>query len=208
MWSWLWMGAAVAAEPVVCFQPLGRHEPYLVQAAARGVRVVYGFPVQLLPATDFPTSAWTPARKRWRADHLLDWLAQTRPEACSMVVGLTSEDISTTKGPHDDWGVFGLAQIKGRSAMVSSFRLREGARPQQSRLRRVVKITNHEVGHVLGLRHGGALGCLMNDALGRVQTVDRMSGLLCELPRLQIRDWWQVTLPELDSFPWDEFPTR
>lgn len=199
---WLGMGIALGGAPEVCFQPLGRHDEGLLQAAARGVRALYGFPVEVLESRPFPASAWTPERERWRADRLLDWLRTAAPDHCRVVVGFTREDISTTKGEHADWGVFGLGEVGGRTAMVSSYRLRSGRTKAESQLRRVVKVTNHEVGHVLGLPHGGGPGCLMNDARGRVSTVDAEWGLLCAGSQRAVERRWGVRLPVWDRFPW------
>lgn len=69
---------------------------------------------------------------------------------------------------------------------------------------RLVKVVNHEIGHVLGLPHVSEKGCLMQDAEGTIKTVDGESGLLCESTITWIEENLRIDLPEHTSFPWDE----
>ena len=99
-----------------------------------------------------------------------------------IIVGLTRQDISTTKGRHKDWGIFGLGELWGSACVVSSHRLirKLGKKDLRRGLRRVVKVAIHEVGHVLGLPHCESPRCVMNDAKGTIKTVDLETGHLCE----------------------------
>jgi len=180
------LGPARADEPSpadyrVCIQPLGAHDRALMATAVHGIESLYGFTVTVLKPRPLPDKAWYPARKRWRADSLLDWLdAEAVPRSgCDAVVGFTSRDISTTKGEHVDWGVLGLGRLGGPSAVVSSYRMRGTSR--KNRRARAIKVVNHELGHVLGLDHaeGSRPGCLMEDAGGTVKTVDTEDGRHC-----------------------------
>jgi predicted Zn-dependent protease len=71
-------------------------------------------------------------------------------------------------------------------------------------MRRAVSTTNHEIGHVLGAPHGGAKGCLMNDAQGTIRTVDAEHGLLCPESRAIIEAHIGHALPIIESFAWDQ----
>jgi archaemetzincin len=169
------------AEYSVCIQPLGPHDASLMATAIVGIEKLYGFTVKVLPRRELPKAAWYAPRKRWRADRLLEWLdANVVPRAgCSAVLGFTSQDISTTKEPHLDWGILGLGSLGGPSCVVSSFRMRSPSR--KVRHARAVKVVNHELGHVLGLDHyiGPEKNCLMQDAKGTVRTVDKETGHHC-----------------------------
>jgi len=205
---------AAAGEPVaargaikVCLQPLGSYDRRLLGVAARGIEHVYGLPVATLAPRALPGAAWYAPRKRWRADKLLEFLSRevVPGSGCAIVIGFTRHDVSTTKGKHVDWGVLGLGEIDGDAAMVSSHRMRGTGRT--NRMKRAVKVVNHELGHVLGLPHyrGSRKGCLMSDAEGTVKTVDAETGLLCpesiaaieqhnkiRIPRRRAVDWKQV----------------
>jgi len=93
------------------------------------------------------------------------------------VIGVTTADISTTKGEHEDWGIFGLARISGRVCVVSTHRLRARGAGEERFLKRLSTVARHEVGHTLGLRHCATVGCIMEDAKGSVATVDRARDL-------------------------------
>ena len=61
-----------------------------------------------------PESAYYEPRKRYRAEKILEYLYSLRTDKNEKIVGLTSSDISTTKDPYDDWGIFGMALSQGQ----------------------------------------------------------------------------------------------
>ena len=188
-----------------CFAPLGTHDEELLGLAMRGAEYLYGATATLLPVAALPKSAFYKPRKRHRAEKILDHLDQVMPaDRCDIIVGITDVDISTTKGKVKDWGILGMGMIRGTACVVSSFRMtRKVDRATQKR--RMISTTNHEIGHVLGAPHGGAPGCLMNDAKGTVRTVDKEDGLLCRESRKLIESHTGRRLPQLKSFDWQQF---
>jgi len=131
--------------------------------------------VETLPVVrrELPAAAYYPPRRRYRAERLLDALEALEAESPGAGrLGLTSVDISTTKGAHRDWGIFGLGSLGGDSAVVSTHRLRRGARDDAHLRLRVVSVAVHEVGHMLGLPHCEEPACVMNDAHGSIRSVD------------------------------------
>lgn len=163
-------------------QPLGKIDKNLVACARDGLAAFYKAKVVVLPAKALPKNAFYAPRQRYRADKLISWLYKGRG---SIVVGLTSADISTTKRQYKDWGVFGLGYLGKGACVVSTYRLRRGVSPALLR-QRLVKVVNHEVGHNLGLPHCPSPGCMMNDAEGKVSTVDQENGKLCPSCRSKI----------------------
>lgn len=163
-------------------QPLGRVDSRLVECASKGLASFYKTKVRVLPMKELPKESYYAPRKRYRADRLISWLYKGKG---SVVVGLTSVDISTTKGEVKDWGVFGLGYLGKGACVVSTFRLRRGATTALLR-ERLVKVVNHEVGHNLGLPHCPTPCCMMNDAEGKVSTVDKENGKLCPSCRAKI----------------------
>ena len=145
-------------------------------ALERDLRVRASVDAQPLP---LPRAAYYRPRRRYRAERLLEFLGRRfASEARDVrVLGLTRRDISTTSEPHYDWGILGLADIGGRAAVVSSFRVRRRASPEQA-LFRMTTTAVHEVGHVLGLDHCDESRCLMRDAEGTMDTVDAGDGAL------------------------------
>ncbi|MBU0551173.1 hypothetical protein KKB55_09280 [Myxococcota bacterium] len=159
----LWAPTPLILQPFEAF-PLDQ-----AQAVASALRA-YGFEVTLAPTRPLPKAAYYPPRKRYRADRLLAHLNALHPEG--KILGLTTRDISTTKGAHQDWGVFGLGELGGRAAMVSTHRLKRGARDAAHRLRRLRHTAIHEVGHLVGLPHCEEPDCLMQDAHGSIKNTD------------------------------------
>ena len=202
--SLLLSAAAYAGQPVIYIQPL---EPApgakVVSAVVAGLRAFFPVEVHVLPAAPLPKAAFYPARHRWRAERLLNWLQSHAPADAKKIVGLTSADISTQKDDVEDWGVLGLGSLDGRACVLSSYRARRGV-PVQVELARMAKIAVHEVGHTFGLEHCATAGCLMEDARGKVKTVDGEDDL-CPACRRQLHTGG-VEVPGVVRRPWGTKP--
>lgn len=175
----------IPGEFSIGIQPLGVFKDAHAELIRTALLDVYGFDVRILAPQAMPKAAYYKPRKRHRADKLLAVLGRIAAGAdtrSDMIVGLTSQDISTTKGKHEDWGIFGLGELWGTSCVVSSHRLTRklSKKDHKKGLHRVIKVAIHEVGHVLGLNHCKTPKCVMNDAEGTVKTVDRETGHFCD----------------------------
>ncbi len=157
---------------------LGPFPKPLVQAIRTGVEATLPVKVVEVERRALPKAAWYAPRKRYRAEKLLTHLAKLKGARPGLVLGLTSKDISTTKGEHRDWGIFGLANLGGPSAVVSSHRLRRKAKGKDQVRFRVVSTATHELGHALGLDHCPEARCVMQDAQGSIANTDEGTGRL------------------------------
>lgn len=187
----LGLAAAVAAvspprRQVVVLQPLGSVDAALLEAVRTDVAGFFDVDAKTAPVTPLPSSAWYEPRTRYRADRLLAALGGVAPEA-DRLVGITTSDISVTKGEHPDWGIFGLGSLGGRTCVVSTFRLRRGPAAHGLLLERLRKVVRHELGHTWGLEHCPTPHCLMQDCEGTIHTVDGEPGLLCARCREALR---------------------
>ena len=164
----------------IAIQPFENFEKRLIEKIQTGILHLYGdVVIVVLPSKDLPQSAYYKPRNRYRAEKLLDYLESIIDKSHTKILGLTTRDISTTKGEHYDWGIFGLGQISGPACVVSTYRLGRGKVSEKLFTERLIKIVNHELGHTFGLTHCPNKGCLMEDAKGKIATVDRSSGNFC-----------------------------
>lgn len=195
--------AAVASTAflTVFIQPLGRALPDAdVEMVGTALREFYGVEVKVLPRIELPKEAWYPPRKRWRADRLLDFLAPRVPHEGAHILGLTSVDISTTKGEHEDWGVVGLGDLSGATSVISSFRCAKKSKGLLNTRERLAKSAVHEMGHNLGLDHCPTVGCIVRDAEGQVARSDEEYDLCAKCRGLLERAGRRI--PEHPRIPW------
>jgi archaemetzincin len=114
----------------------------------------------LRKSISLPPSAWYSPRNRYRADSIINYL-YSFGDADTVIIGLTSKDISTTKAGAEDWGIMGLGFQPGNACVVSTFRLTKANLSKQ-----LIKISLHELGHTQGLPHCKNKTCYMRDAEG------------------------------------------
>jgi len=107
-----------------------------------------------------PVTAYYPARKRYRADSLINYLSRLTI-AGHKTLGLTNKDISATKNDVVDWGVMGLGFRPGKSCIASTYRLSIAQINIQ-----LFKVAIHELGHTFGLPHCPIKYCFMRNAEG------------------------------------------
>ncbi len=183
---WLVLALVAPGPRVVYLQPLQPAPPAAAMAAVQtSLRAFYPIEVRKLAMVPLPRKAWFEPRRRWRADVLVDWLAERLPRGGAKILGLTRADVSTSKGEVPDWGVLGLATLDGKACVISAFRARKGVDRKRAR-ERLAKVAVHEVGHTFGLEHCESPGCLMRDAGGKVAPIDQETDL-CSRCRAQLR---------------------
>lgn len=174
------VAALAEKRPAVAIQPLGPVKVGDITRVKAGILALYAVDLEVLAEKPLPKSAWYAPRERYKADKLLEALEKETPANFTKVIGLTTRDISTSKGEIADWGIFGLGQLGGRSCVVSTFRLRAGKASDPVFQSRLVKVVNHELGHTFGLDHCPNAGCFMQDAGGKIATIDGESGKPCK----------------------------
>jgi archaemetzincin len=166
----------------VYIQPFSDINSAEVQKVYLAVKKVYP-QVYLLESIQLPKQAYYVPRNRYRADSIIYWL-RNRVKSNEVVIGLTSKDISTSKGNIYDYGVMGLGFRPGTACVVSSFRLNKANLAEE-----FYKVSIHELGHTQGLPHCPEKTCFMRDAEGRNPTNEEKNFCTNCKKVLQSRGW-------------------
>ena len=177
-------------DKVIAIQAYEGFDKNLIDTLQKAVLDFYGNEVIILPTKVIPKSAFINVKSpRYRADSIIRILRREKPDSIDIVLGLTSNDISTTKtdrfgftkefkSKYEDWGIFGLGYRLGSFCVVSSFRIKNTSR--QNYIDRLKKICMHEIGHNFGLKHcKSGEDCFMKDAVESIKTFDNESLTLC-----------------------------
>jgi archaemetzincin len=123
------------------------------------LKKVYAF-IEIKKSIPIPSSAYYPARNRYRADSIINILSRQTASG-HKIIGLTNKDISTTNNDIEDWGVMGLGFCPGKACVASTFRVSKKETSKQ-----LFKVAIHELGHTFGLPHCPVKYCFMRDAEG------------------------------------------
>jgi archaemetzincin len=150
----------VSSSRVVVLIPLGNFPQKNANQLASELKKFHS-KVILSKAQPFPKTAYNESRKRYRADKLIAYL-KNFGNADTVILGLSTFDISTTKNQHADWGVMGLGYQPGAACVISTWRLNKTNLQNQ-----LLKVAVHELGHTQGLPHCNVNSCYMRDAGGK-----------------------------------------
>ncbi|MFI5252597.1 MAG: archaemetzincin family Zn-dependent metalloprotease [Bacteroidota bacterium] len=134
-----------------------------------------------------PAFAFDLKRNQHNSTALLASILQKYPENGNKILGITGLDLFVPVLTY----VFGEAQLSGRAAVVSTFRLDEtlyGFPANRTLLEeRLLKESVHELGHTYGLIHCRNYNCAMH-ASTAVEEIDIKGKSLCEECRKAVKN--------------------
>jgi archaemetzincin len=130
----------------------------------------FKFQIGLLPPAKIPADAYEPYRKQYDSAYFLDI---TQNAEGDKVLGITDVDLFT---PHLNF-IFGQAEIRGKCAVISIYRLKWNA-SREKFVDRMVKEAVHELGHTFGLQHCRDRKCVMCFS-NRLLDTDNKSDFFC-----------------------------
>jgi len=158
--------------------PLGSLNPDLLSELASGLAAAVLIPCEILTPVAEPSFAFNVTRQQYSSTEVLVALAQRETPDTWRLLGVTALDLYIPIFTF----VFGEAQLGGKCALLSAFRLRDefyGLPPNLALLReRMLKEAVHELGHTLGLPHCEDYQCVMASSHS-VELVDLKSSHFC-----------------------------
>ena len=133
-----------------------------------------------------PAFAFDSYRNQFNSTSIITALLERYPTHQGKIIGITTVDLFVPVLTY----VFGEAQLDGRAAVLSSFRLREelfglGPNPELEHIR-LLKEAIHELGHTFGLIHCHTSECVMH-ASTSPEEVDVKGKNFCETCEQAIR---------------------
>jgi archaemetzincin len=171
------------AKKIINIQPLGKVSPIYINWVKKSIQSFYGYEVIVLPNKKITKNMLSKVTKRVDANKALD----NNPTSGHLLY-LTEKDICYFKDKNrPEYGIFGLGLEPGKTAIISTFKLKQGV-SEQKILERLKKIALHEIGHNLGLSHcSNHKNCMMNAANGKIKQIDIMKVWFCEKCEKQIK---------------------
>lgn len=167
-------------QKVINIQPLGDVDPEYLQVIKVAISEFYGFESKVLSPVKVTSDLLTGSKTRLDASKILK---KFKTSEYRLII--TERDIAhrNVERNVNEWGIFGLGIVGGRTCVVSAFRLKRSKGKPVTRelfIERLQKVALHELGHNLGLHHciNDSL-CLMNDARGTINTIDKVHLKLC-----------------------------
>jgi archaemetzincin len=151
-------------EPAIFLLPLGPVPEEILTSVATAVGQAFEQPVRPLPPRGLPLSCYDTHRDQYFSTGLLKKILKWSPRDTLKVLGITPVDLFIPIMKY----LFGEAQVSGKGAIISLFRLRPefyGLDPDRELyFERIAKEAVHELGHTFGLTHCRDPLCVMNSS--------------------------------------------
>lgn len=171
----------------LCLVEMGRFTDLAVRVVAANLQALLGIRVDIRDPLDVPLKAFQERRGQYDAGFVLKHLSESSFPQCLRVLALTTVDLCSPILTY----VYGEAELGGRIAIVSNFRLRHdvdgGAAPADRYYERLVKVALHEVGHTFSLYHCDAPKCIMQFS-PQIHDLDDLDIHFCERCEFVLRN--------------------
>ena len=142
--------------------PIEFSYPDILEYLKKEIQSEIGIPVEIGKSNFDPAFAYNPSREQYNSTLLLTQLLQLIPKNQHKIVGVTTLDLFIPVLTF----VFGEAQLNGKAAVVSSYRLHNEfyGLPHNEKLfrERLLKETVHELGHTFGQIHCRNQDCVLH----------------------------------------------
>ena len=175
----------IASDHTIIVSPLGKVENALCEHVGKQIRRKFGFQINvadLLNDTEFALNA---ERRQYHSTPILGKLEMAVSERALKVLAITDVDLFIPILTH----VYGEAQLGGKAAIVSTFRLKDDLKgfADNAFEQRLEKEAIHELGHTFKLLHCKDHQCIMHYCRS-LRDVDRKTDSLCRYCRIMLED--------------------
>ena len=161
---------------------VGPFEPALARELALRLEAEFRVPCEVLPRIADPEFAFHPERQQYHSSEILAWIETLITPATWRLLAVTAADLYIPILTF----VFGEARLGGKTAVVSTHRLRQEfyGLPADSELlqARLLREAVHELGHTFALRHCDDWECAMASS-SSVEAIDLKGSALCQVCR-------------------------
>jgi archaemetzincin len=178
----------------IAFVPIGSVSESLFTRLAKTIDETFHATVSRRSLQFDPALAFDSYRNQYNSTMFLSLLLNSSNETEGRIIGITDYDLFVPVLTF----VFGEAQLSGRAAVVSSFRLRPeyyGLKSDGILLEsRVEKEAIHEIGHTFGLLHCRDVTCVMHSST-YAEEIDLKDNRFCQRCQLQLFSTESATAP-------------
>jgi archaemetzincin len=187
-------------QPFLGLVALGPIDPDILRSLRTTLAKFLLLPVRVLRPKPLPLQTYNLTRHQYHSTQLLEYILADDSNAFR-ILGITAEDLYIPIFTF----VFGEAQLDGKAAVISMFRPRgdaDGSTPPKSLfLRRLLKLSLHELGHTFGIGHCRQEGCVMGFS-SNLETLDRRNIAFCDYCQILLTDYFrdQGLLPRLKLY--------
>lgn len=186
--------------PTVGLIEMGRLGEVAVRVVAANLQTLLDLPVEILDPAVMPQQCFLTRRQQYDAGLIVKHLAQLPLSSHLRILGLTVFDLCLPILTY----VYGEAEVGGRAAVISNFRLRQNedgsTTAPEIYFERLAKVAVHEVAHTLALHHCDGAKCLMHFA-ARLKHLDQIPLLFCDHCEFALRMNLKQILHDFQRLP-------
>ena len=169
---------------------LGPVDPEILRRLRTAVAKIFALPVRVLRPKPLPLTTFHVVRGQYHSTQLLEYLLAENNFGAFRILGVTSVDLYIPILTF----VFGEAQLNGKAAVISLFWPRGDADSTDPSLavvlKRLIKLSIHELGHTFGLGHCREEGCLMGFA-ANLEKLDQKNLAFCQYCQILLADFFR-----------------
>ena len=148
-------------ENKILISPVGINYPFLIDTIGKKILDIFKYPVISSGLLDDIEFAYSYERKQYNSTVILEKLSDLATADTLKIIAICEKDLFIPILTY----VFGEAQLRGRSCIVSTYRLKDTAavvNPESVFTDRVIKEVVHELGHTFDIRHCPDEACVMH----------------------------------------------